>query len=153
MGLQVGDKVPEFIATNDKGEHFLSSGIIGKKPLVLYFYPKNFTPGCTKEACNFRDNYVDFENLGVEVIGISADSIKSHTRFKSSYKLPFMFLSDPNGELRKLFGVKSELLGLLPGRETYVIDEKGIIQLKFNSMKASEHVNKALEKIKEIVNK
>ncbi|WP_024768872.1 peroxiredoxin [Aquimarina macrocephali] len=152
MGLQVGDKVPEFIATNDKGEQFLSSDIIGKKNLILYFYPKNFTPGCTKEACSFRDNYVDFVTLGVEVIGISADSIKSHARFKSKYALPFMFLSDPKGELRKLFGVKSELLGLLPGRETYVIDEKGIIQLKFNSMKASEHLDKVIEKIKEMVN-
>lgn len=152
MGLQVGDKVPEFIATNDKGEFFLSSDIIGKKNLVLYFYPKNFTPGCTKEACDFRDSYVDFVNLGVEVIGVSADGAKSHTRFKSKYTLPFMFLSDSKGELRKLFGVKSELLGLLPGRETYVIDEKGIIRLKFNSMKASEHLSKAIEKIKEIVN-
>ena len=152
MGLQVGDMVPEFIATNDKGEIFLSSDIIGKNPLVLYFYPKNFTPGCTKEACDFRDSYVDFVNLGVEVIGVSADGVKSHTRFKSKYTLPFMFLSDSKGELRKLFGVKSELLGLLPGRETYVIDEKGIIQLKFNSMKASEHLSKAIEKIKAIVN-
>lgn len=112
MELQVGDKAPEFIATNDKGEHFLSSDVIEKNPPGTLFYPKNFTPGCTKEACNFRDSYIDFENLGVEVIDISADSIKSHTRFKNTYKLPFMFLSDSKGKLRKLFGVKSELLGL-----------------------------------------
>ncbi len=152
MGLKVGDKVPEFRAKNDKGEEFNSNGIIGKMPVVLYFYPKNFTPGCTKEACDFRDSYADFQSHGAEVIGISSDSAKSHVRFKQKYKLPFTFLSDTTGKLRKLFGVKSELLGLLPGRETYVIDKEGIIQLKFNSLNASRHLKKALAKVKEISN-
>ncbi len=151
MALEIGDKVPVFSAKDDKGHDFLSENIIGRKPLVLYFYPKNFTPGCTKEACDFRDSYLDFTTLGAEVIAISSDSVKSHTRFKNKYRLPFVFLSDPKGKIRKLFGVKSELLGLLPGRETYVIDKEGIICLKFNSLNASKHVDKAISKMKEIV--
>ena len=152
MGLEIGDKVPGFTAASDSGEDFISSDIIGKKPVVIYFYPKNFTPGCTKEACDFRDSYADFKSLGAEVIGVSADGVKSHTRFKNRYKLPFIFLSDAKGGLRKLFGVKSELLGLLPGRETYVIDKDGIVRLKFNSLNASKHLGKAMAKIKEIAN-
>jgi len=150
MSLEVGDKVPEFTAKDDHGNDFMSTGILGKKPVVIYFYPKNFTPGCTKEACDFRDSYEDFKNVGAEVIGISSDSIKSHTKFKNRYKLPFIFLSDSNKRIRKIFGVKSELLGLLPGRETFVIDKEGVVQLKFNSMNASKHLGKAIDKIKEL---
>lgn len=151
MALEIGDKVPEFKATNDEGQDFNSIEVIGKKPTVIYFYPKNFTPGCTKEACDFRDSYTDFKELGAEVIGISSDSVKSHTKFKNRYKLPFIFLSDEQGKIRKLFGVKAGLLGLLPGRETYVIDQEGIIQLKFNSINAAKHMSKALIKIKELI--
>ncbi|MEW7291170.1 peroxiredoxin [Aquimarina sp. 2304DJ70-9] len=152
MGLEVGDRVPDFIAKNDIGEDFQSNLVVGKIPVVIYFYPKNFTPGCIKEACDFRDSYADFKSVGAEVIGISSDSVKSHEKFKRRYQLPFIFLSDAKGKLRKLFGVKSELLGLLPGRETYVIDKNGVIQLKFNSMNASRHLDKAIAKIKEIIN-
>ncbi len=152
MGLEIGDKVPNFSAKMDNGEDFQSADILGEKLTVIYFYPKNFTPGCTKEACDFRDSYEDFKSLGAEVIGISSDSVKSHLRFKNRYRLPFIFLSDHKGKLRKLFGVKSELLGLLPGRETYVIDKNGVVQLKFNSMNASRHLGSAMDKIKELVN-
>ncbi|WP_025743910.1 peroxiredoxin [Aquimarina pacifica] len=151
MGLDVGDKVPVFSAISDTGETFNSQEVIGKKPVVVYFYPKNFTPGCTKEACGFRDSYADFQHLGAEVIGISLDGAKSHTRFKNKYSLPFLFLSDPKGGLRKIFGVKPGLLGLLPGRETFVIDADGIVQLKFNSMNASSHIRMAIAKMKEII--
>ncbi len=152
MALEVGDKVPDFVAKKDNGEDFISNTLIGEIPVVIYFYPKNFTPGCVKEACNFRDSHSDFKEMGAEVIGISSDSTNSHQKFKKRYQLPFVFLSDTNRKLRKLFGVKSELLGLLPGRETYVVDKKGIIQLKFNSMNASKHLNEAIMKMKEIVN-
>lgn len=152
MGLQLGDKIPEFTASKDDGEYFHSNEIIGKTPCVIYFYPKNFTPGCIKEACDFRDSYEDFKQEGVEVIGISSDSVKSHERFKNRYKLPFIFLSDRKGELRKLFGVKPSLFGLLPGRETYVIDQNGIIKLKFNSSSASKHMKEALRIVKAITN-
>ncbi|MBQ0736018.1 peroxiredoxin [Aquimarina celericrescens] len=150
MGLEVGDKVPEFEAINDHGENFKSIDIIGKKPVVIYFYPKNFTPGCTKEACDFRDNYEEFTSLGAEVIAISSDTIASHVKFKNRYRLPFIFLSDHKGKLRKLFGVKSELFGMLPGRETYVINKQGVVQLKFNSINATRHLKKAMAKVKEL---
>jgi len=152
MALEIGDKVPDFVAKKDNGEDFISNTVIGNMPVVIYFYPKNFTPGCTKEACSFRDSYADFKSLGAEVIGVSSDSIDSHKRFKDRYQVPFMFLSDKSRKLRKLFGVKSELLGLLPGRETYVIDKEGVIQLKFNSMNASKHLDKAIKKMREIIN-
>lgn len=150
MALQIGDKIPAFTTKNDLGEMLNSTDLIGKKPVVFFFYPKNFTPGCTKEACAFRDSYEDFRSMGAEVIGISSDSVSSHTKFKNKYRLPFTFLSDTNGKLRKLFGVKSELLGLLPGRETFVIDKDGVVRLKFNSMNASKHLGKAMDKVKEL---
>lgn len=151
MGLEVGDKVPGFIAKNDLGEDFDSKEWIGHKPFVIYFYPKNFTPGCIKEACDFRDHYEDFKELGVEVIGVSSDSIKSHKRFKDRYRLPFIFLSDSNGKLKKTFGVKTSLLGMLPGRETYVVDKEGVVQLRFNSMNASSHLKKAILTVQKLM--
>ena len=150
MALEIGDKIPAFTAKDDLGELVNSTDLVGEKPVVFFFYPKNFTPGCTKEACAFRDSYEDFRSMGAEVIGISSDSVSSHTKFKNKYRLPFTFLSDTNGKLRKLFGVKSELLGLLPGRETFVIDKDGVIRLKFNSMNASKHLGKAMDKVKEL---
>ncbi|MDY8137902.1 peroxiredoxin [Aquimarina sp. 2201CG5-10] len=151
MTLRVGDRVPEFKTKNDQDEIFESSSLIGYTPVVIYFYPKNFTPGCIKEACDFRDRYQDFKELGAEIIGISSDSIKSHEKFKRKYRLPFTFLTDQEGKLRKLFGVKAGLLGLLPGRETFVVDKRGIVRLRFNSIQASKHTDKALSKVKEIV--
>ncbi|MEW7280433.1 peroxiredoxin [Aquimarina sp. 2201CG1-2-11] len=150
MGVEVGDFVPFFKAIDDNGQLFHSSSIIGVTPVVIYFYPKNFTPGCIKEACGFRDDYELFTSYGAEVIGISSDKVRSHARFKKRYKLPFVFLSDDKGELQKLFGVHSELFGLLPGRETYVIDRKGTVRLKFNDRKASSHIKMALKTLKEI---
>ncbi len=150
MALAIGDKLPHFVIKKDDGEDFDSKTLIGVRPMVIFFYPKNFTPGCVKEACSFRDSYEDFKSMGAEVIGISSDSVSSHVRFKNKYKLQFTFLSDANGKLRKLFGVKPSLLGLLPGRETYVVDKEGVIRLKFNSMSAANHLNQAMTKIKEL---
>ncbi|MBP2832237.1 peroxiredoxin [Aquimarina sp. U1-2] len=150
MALEIGDQVSKFEAIDDQGNPFVSTQIIGEKPVVIYFYPKNFTPGCTKEACDFRDNYEEFKSLGAEVIAISSDTSASHFKFKNRYRLPFIFLSDHKGKLRKLFGVKPELFGLLPGRETFVIDKEGIVQLKFNSINASKHLHKALAKVKQL---
>ncbi|HWR93635.1 MAG TPA: peroxiredoxin [Flavobacterium sp.] len=151
MTLQVGDKIPYFTALDNNGDHFDSDSIIGKKPVVIYFYPKDNTPGCTAQACGFRDQYEDFKNLGAEVIGISNDSIASHEKFIQKYKLPFILLSDSDKKIRNLFGVKANLFGLLPGRVTYVADKNGIIQLVYDSMKASNHIPKALEIITKIV--
>lgn len=147
--LQVGDTVPHFTAKDSSGNIFDSANYIGKQPLVIYFYPKDDTPGCTVEACSFRDSYQDFKDLGAEVIGISSDSVESHIQFKSKFSLPFILLSDHDKKLRKLFGVENNFL-IFPGRETYVIDANGIIKMKFNSVAAKSHINKALETLKSI---
>ena len=151
MALQIGDKIPNFSAKDNNGNDFDSDSIIGKKPVVIYFYPKDNTPGCTAQACSFRDQYEDFKDLGAEVIGISSDSIASHEKFIKKYRLPFILLSDSDKKIRTLFGVKANLFGLLPGRVTYVADKNGIVQLVFDSVMASNHIPKALEIITKIV--
>lgn len=148
--LQVGDKVLPFSKVNQDGDLVDFGTLLGKQALVIYFYPKNFTPGCTKEACSFRDNYQEFEDLGATVFGVSGDSSTSHARFVKRYRLPFDVISDKGGELSKMFGVKSLLLGLLPGRETFVIDKKGIVCLRYHSINATRHIPKALSVLKKI---
>ncbi len=145
MALQIGDKIPNFIAKDTNNNDFDSTTIVGQKPVVIYFYPKDNTPGCTAQACSFRDQYEDFTDLGAEVIGISGDSVTSHEKFAKRYKLPFQLLSDNSGKLRKLFGVKTNLLGLIPGRVTYVADKTGTVQLIFDSIMATKHIPKALD--------
>ncbi len=152
MGLNVGDKVPFFIAQDSEGNAFDSQSLIGSKPVVIYFYPKDDTPGCTRQACSFRDRYQDFKDLGAEVIGISSDGLESHQKFSSKHKLPFLLLSDENQEIRDLFGVPSLFFGLLPGRVTYVVDKKGVIKMIFNGIFAAKHIPKALEMVKKLVN-
>ena len=149
--LKTGDKIPDFKAKDTNGNDFDSQKMVGQKPLVIYFYPKDNTPGCTAEACSFRDQYEDFTDLGAEVIGISSDSVASHQKFTKQYKLPFILLSDHDKKIRTLFGVKPNLFGLLPGRVTYVVDKNGIIQMIFDSMMATKHIPKALEAIKKLV--
>jgi peroxiredoxin Q/BCP len=151
MGLKVGDTIPNFKAKDANGNDFDSQNIVGKKPLVIYFYPKDNTPGCTAEACSFRDQYEDFKDLGAEVIGISSDSVSSHQQFSKQYKLPFILLSDNDKKIKTLFGVPSGLFGLLPGRVTYVTDKNGVIQMIFDSMLATKHIPKALQAIKKLV--
>lgn len=151
MSLKIGDIVPNFTAKDSQGEVFESRSVLGRKPLVIYFYPKDNTPGCTTEACSFRDQYEDFKGLGAEVIGISSDSVKSHQKFAKKHELPFILLSDQDKKLRRLFGVKNNLFGLLPGRVTYVIDRNGVVILIFDSINAASHIPKALDTIKELV--
>lgn len=148
MTLQVGDKIQNFAAIDTNGNLFDSNEVIGKKPVVVYFYPKDNTRVCTEQACSFRDQYEDFKSLGAEVIGISSDSLKSHQNFASRYKLPFILLSDADKKLRRLFGVPNDLFGLIPGRVTYVADKDGIVRLVFNSMSGKIHIEKALEILK-----
>ncbi|WP_396139900.1 peroxiredoxin [Flavobacterium sp.] len=147
MALIIGDKIPSFTSIDSKGNSFDIKEYIGK-PLVIYFYPKDDTPGCTIQACTFRDKYEDFKALGAEVIGISSDSLKSHQKFASRYKLPFILLSDFDKKIRIQFGVPNDFLGLIPGRATYVIDKKGVVQLIFDSTSAKIHIEKALEILK-----
>jgi peroxiredoxin Q/BCP len=147
MALQVGDKISFFTAIDSNGNSFEVRDYIGQ-PMVIYFYPKDDTPGCTIQACTFRDQYEDFKALGAEVIGISSDSLSSHKKFASRYKLPFILLSDTNKKIRTAFGVPNDFLGLLPGRATYVIDKNGIVQFVFDSTSAKIHIKKALQVIK-----
>jgi peroxiredoxin Q/BCP len=147
MALQVGDKIPIFTAMDSNGNSFEVRDYIGQ-PMVIYFYPKDDTPGCTIQACTFRDQYEDFKTLGAEVIGISSDSLSSHKKFASRYKLPFILLSDTNKKIRTAFGVPNDFLGLLPGRATYVIDKNGIVQFVFDSTLAKIHITKALKVLK-----
>ncbi|MDN3675804.1 peroxiredoxin [Flavobacterium paronense] len=147
MALKIGDKIPSFTSIDSKGDSFEIKDYLGK-PLVIYFYPKDDTPGCTIQACTFRDKYEDFKSLGAEVIGISSDSLSSHQKFASRYKLPFILLSDFDKKIRTQFGVPNDFLGLIPGRATYVIDKNGLVQLIFDSTSAKIHIEKALEILK-----
>lgn len=147
MALKVGDTLPDFKAKDTNGNLFNSQDYIGKHSLVIYFYPKDDTPGCTTQACGFRDNYQEFKDLGAEVIGISSDTVQSHLKFKSKFNLPFILLSDNDKKLRRLFGVENDFL-FIPGRQTYVIDHKGVIVMIFNSMSSMIHIKKALQILK-----
>ncbi len=149
MALKVGDTLPNFKAKDTNGTIFESQNYIGKQPLIIYFYPKDDTPGCTTQACGFRDNYQKFRDLDAEVIGISADSVQSHIKFKTKFNLPFILLSDTDKKLRKLFGVENDFL-FIPGRQTFVIDNNGVILFVFNSMQGKIHVDKALKILKEL---
>ena len=147
MALKVGDKIPFFTAKDSNGNSFEVRDYIGQ-PLVIYFYPKDDTPGCTIQACTFRDQYQDFKDLGAEVFGISSDSIQSHQKFIKRYKLPFILISDFDKKIRNAFGVPNDLFGLLPGRATYVTDKEGVIKLIFDSTSSKIHIQKALQILK-----
>ncbi len=147
--IQVGDRIPHFRLPDQKGEMIDSDNFIGQN-LVIYFYPKDNTLGCTAEACAFRDQYTQFADAGAMVLGISSDTIESHLDFANEYGLPFKLLSDLGGKLRKLFGVPYAF-GFIPGRITYVVDKEGIVKHIYNSqMNFGNHSTEALEVIKEM---
>jgi thioredoxin-dependent peroxiredoxin len=147
--LKIGDRAPDFSLVSQDGKTVTLADFLGKNAVVLFFYPKDESPICTKEACSFRDAYEDFVKAGAVVIGVSSDSAESHREFAAHHRLPFLMLADENGALRKAFGVP-KTLGILPGRVTYVIDKQGVVRLIFNSqLSAADHVSEALE----IVNK
>jgi len=144
----VGSKAPDFSLPSQSGEMVNLKDFLGQKPVVLFFYPKDDTPGCTKEACAFRDDYAEFGKLDAEVIGISSDSVDSHRRFASKHDLPFTLLSDEGGKVRRLYGVPSTF-GLFPGRVTYVIDEEGMVRHVFSSqLGVEQHVKEALKALR-----
>ncbi len=125
------------------GDNVTLSEYLGKKNVVLYFYPKDETAGCTKEACAFRDNYQVFAELGAEVLGVSGQSVESHKGFASHYGLPFLLLADVGNKVRELYGVPATM-GFLPGRVTYIIDKKGVVRHVFNSQyEPAKHVEEA----------
>lgn len=151
--LKKGDKIPEFTLLDQQGEEYSVSSDLGKNLIVIYFYPKDDTPGCTKEACSFRDSFEEFSDYGAKVIGISADSPVSHKKFAEKHNLPFTLLSDKGNLVRKQFGVKGSLFGLLPGRVTFIIDKGGTIQHVFDSQfNALQHVEEAKNILSSLAN-
>ena len=144
-GLAAGAPAPAFTLEDQNGKRVSLADFKGRRNVVVYFYPKDDTPGCTREACSFRDQFEDFTDAGAEVIGISSDSAASHLGFAVKHELPFTLLSDPDGEAREAFKVPATL-GLLPGRVTYVIDKQGVIRHAFNSqLSPARHVAEALQ--------
>jgi peroxiredoxin Q/BCP len=149
-GIHTGDQAPDFALPDRAGHTVRLSDYRGKQAVVLYFYPKDNTPGCTAESCSFRDQYQDFRDAGAEVIGVSSDDAASHTRFADKHKLPFVLLTDAGGQVRRQYGVPATL-GLLPGRVTFVIDRAGVVRHVFNSQfQATKHVAEALAALRRI---
>jgi peroxiredoxin Q/BCP len=147
--LSSGDRAPQIALTDQNGVERRSDQLAGKA-LVLFFYPKDDTPGCTMEACAFRDSYADLQALGAEVWGVSGDDAGSHQRFASRHNLPYPLLVDRGNQLRRAFGVPA-VMGLLPGRVTYVIDADGVIRHVFNNLlDGPAHRREALEALRRL---
>ncbi|MCF8256736.1 MAG: peroxiredoxin [Flavobacteriales bacterium] len=149
--INVGDMAPDFELKDKDGQKVKLSDYRGKQSVVVYFYPKDETPGCTAQACSFRDSYEDFKAAGAEVIGISSDTGRSHTDFAAHHRLPFILLSDIIGKVRKAYGAY-DLLGLIPGRVTFVIDRDGRVIHRFDSqLSPKKHIDEALAKLQKQV--
>jgi len=149
MSVKVGETAPDFTLPDQNGTTVSLKDYRGKA-IVLYFYPKDDTPGCTAESCAFRDQYEVFKSAGAEVIGVSGDSPESHKRFAAKYQLPFTLLSDKGDKVRKLYGATTAL-GLFPGRVTYVIDKDGAVKYVFDSMlNFKAHVEEARKTLQQM---
>jgi peroxiredoxin Q/BCP len=148
--VDVGSVAPDFALPSQTGALVSLKDFLGKRPVVLYFYPRDETAGCTRQACAFRDEFGEFARLDAQVIGISSDSVASHERFARKHQLPFTLLSDEGGRVRQLYGVPNTF-GLFPGRVTYVIDERGVVRRVFSSqLGVTTHVEEALGALGEI---
>jgi peroxiredoxin Q/BCP len=143
VSVKVGDNAPDFTLPSQLGDNVTLSEYLGKKNVVLYFYPKDESSGCTREACTFRDQYDIFTSLDAEVLGVSGQSVESHKSFATHHGLPFILLSDVDNKVRKLYGVPATM-GIIPGRVTFIIDKKGVVRHIFNSqIQAEKHVEEA----------
>jgi peroxiredoxin Q/BCP len=148
--MKIGDAAPKFTLTSGNDKDVSLDDFLGKKNLVLYFYPKDYSSGCTRQACSFRDSYSAFKDLDAEVVGISSDSVSLHRRFAEDRHLPFQLLSDPKRSVRRAYGVKPSL-GVIPGRVTFVIDKQGIIRHIYTSqLNANRHVKEALMALRSV---
>jgi peroxiredoxin Q/BCP len=148
--VKIGDSAPEISAVDQHGERIELCEYRGRQPVVIFFYPADDSPICTKEACSFRDAYEEFVDAGAVVIGISGDDPTSHQRFASRHRLPFHLLADTEGTMRRSFGVPKSL-GLLPGRVTYVVDKEGVVRQIFSSQFSAErHVREALRILRQL---
>jgi len=146
MEIKIGDKIPEIVLKNQNGNSFNLKTETAGKNVVLFFYPKDDTPGCTAQACAFRDQFEDFAEANAAVIGISGQSVESHKKFAEKHRLTYTLLSDEGNKIRKKFGVPTNFFGLLPGRVTYVIDKSGKVIYIFNSQsRIEEHIASTLE--------
>ncbi len=144
--LKEGDKIPYFSLRDQNGVPLDIKELIGRKNLVIYFYPKDGSPVCTRQACNFRDQSEAFDEADAIVIGISGQSVDSHKRFAEANNLTFPLLSDEDNKVRKMFGVPSDLFGILPGRVTYVVNKEGrIIYIYRSQTQVERHVDEALK--------
>jgi peroxiredoxin Q/BCP len=147
--LANGDRLPDVTLPGTKGDVRLHD-LLGQKTLVVYFYPKDETAGCTAEACSFRDAYEDFKAAGAEVIGVSGDTVASHDKFAAHHRLPFILLSDPGAKARIAFGVGKKL-GILQNRVTFVFDKSGVVRHVFESqIRFGKHVTEALDVVKRL---
>ena len=150
MKLKVGDVAPDFSLPSNRGVDVALSSFRGERNVVLYFYPRDGSPGCTQQACSFRDSYEVFKRLGAEVVGVSGDDVESHEKFAAEHILQYILLSDKGDKVRKLYGA-SGALGLMPGRVTFVIDKEGVIRHIFTSqIQPEKHIDESLRILREI---
>jgi thioredoxin-dependent peroxiredoxin len=151
--VKVGSVAPDFTLPSQAGEMVSLEEYFGRKPVVLFFYPKDDSPGCTREVCAFREYFEEFGELDAEVIGISSDSVESHRSFAVKHELSFTLLSDEGGNIRRLYGVP-KTFSLFPGRVTYVIDREGVVRHVFASqLSVGRHVQEALTALSSDVSK
>ena len=148
MNLKIGDKAPDFEGKNQNNESVKLSSFIGEK-VVLYFYPRDNTPGCTAQACNLKDNFNELSRKGYKIIGVSSDSIKSHKKFKEKYALPFHLISDEDKSIHKIYGtwIEKSMYGrkyMGTARWTFIVDENGIINNIIEKVKTKEHTDQIL---------
>jgi peroxiredoxin Q/BCP len=149
--IKIGSSIPAFILPDQNGNLFDINSVLGKKNLVIYFYPKDDSPGCTAQACSFRDQFEVFKEADAVIIGISGKSVESHKEFAEKHRLTFTLLSDEGNKIREQFGVPTNFLGLLLGRVTYIADKAGKVIHIFNSqMQSTKHVDEALRILKEL---
>jgi len=148
MSLKISDKLPDFDLKNQHNLNVSSKKFIGKN-LIIFFYPKDYTPGCTTEVCNFRDNYDILKKFDAEILGISSDDIRSHKSFAKKYNIQYDLLSDPKRKVEKLFGVPRNLFGLLPGRVTYIFNKRGtLVEIINSQLNINKHLQKTLQILK-----
>ena len=147
--VKVGDQAPDFEGPTSDGSRLGLKDFVGKKNVVLYFYPKDDTPGCTREACSFRDNLQPIRNLGAEIVGVSLDSVQSHDRFAKKYELAFPLISDKEKQIAKAYGVLRDI-GLSTNRVTFIIDTKGRVAKIFPKVDVTKHTEEVVTALKEL---
>lgn len=149
INVKVGDRAPDFEGPTISGSKLSLKDFLGKKNVVLYFYPKDDTPGCTREACSFRDNIQAIRDIGAEIVGVSLDSIQSHDKFTSKFNLPFPLISDKDKHIATAYGVLRDT-GISTNRVTFIIDKNGKIAKIFPKVDVSLHTNEVIAALKEL---